>query len=582
MKQFQFNYHSTASLKKELRKIKQWCALHITSKMIFHIFSNTIDEDRISEVCKIIKAEIPETIFMGSSTNGNILYGALSERDISVVCTVCEFPSTHAEILQYHLTNETMHSVMDDLVEKIKDRPWVKGVDMLVTIRGMSMTPFCEALQNVPEDVEIFGGGAFNSDMNDDRSCVFSSSGGYSNNGVVFLLIGGEDFHITTTHVTGWKPLGRTFHVTKADGSVLYELDGKPAYNVYFKYLNIRNDEHFFVNTLEFPFFYEHGGLNLLRAPVSSNPDGSIIMTADIEEDVVARLAYGDPLTILQSVYSSGSDIEEFQPEAVRIYSCAARRTFWGVDEISKETLPFQSIAPTSGFYTSGEFLRTNGYMNQHNVTLVVAAAREGNIDPQKETDFHYDDHEFTGKVSLITRLATFIEASTNELEKANEQLAFVAISDGLTKLYNRAEIQKRIKERLATGKPLSLIMMDIDNFKHVNDTYGHKEGDNVIIGLSDLLRNDIAERNPKASAGRWGGEEFMLLLPFDLEYTKLAAADIVRDFAGLEFPMAGHQTVSVGVTTAIEGESLDSLLVRVDKALYEAKRTGKNRFVVL
>ena len=508
MKQFQFNYYSKASLKKELAKIKQWNALHITSKTIFHIFSNSIDKDLISEVCDIIEKEMPDSIFMGCSTNGNILYGSIANSDISIVCTICEFPSTKAEILQYYLTNETTASVMNDLLDKLHERPWVKSIDMLVTIRGMSMTPFCEGLQRVPEGIEIFGGGAFNSDMNDDRSCVFTSAGGYSNNGVVFLLLGGDDYHITTTHVTGWKPLGRTFHVTRAEGSTLYELDNRPAYHIYQKYLNIKNNEHFFVNTLEFPFFYEHGGINLLRAPVSSNPDGSIIMTADIEENVVAHLAYGDPMTILKSVYDSGDKIGEFQPEAVRIYSCAARRTFWGVNEISKETAPFQTIAPTSGFYTSGEFLRTNGYMNQHNVTLVVAAAREGNIDPQKGNDFCFDGSEFTGKVSLITRLATFIEASTKELEETNERLAFVAISDGLTKLYNRAEIQKRIRERLATGKPLSLIMMDIDNFKHVNDTFGHKEGDNVIIGLSDLLRNGIQVHNPDASAGRWGGEE--------------------------------------------------------------------------
>ncbi|MEE5992058.1 MAG: diguanylate cyclase [Oscillospiraceae bacterium] len=582
MKQFQFNYHSKASLKKELSKIKQWCQLHITSKTIFHIFSNSIDEDLISDICDTIVKEIPNSLYMGCSTNGNILYGVLSSTDISIVCTICEFPSTQAEVLQYQLTNETIVPVVDDLLEKIQERPWVKSIDMLVTIRGMSMTPFCEALQQIPEGIEIFGGGAFNSDMNDDRSCVFTSSGKYSNNGVAFLLLGGDDYHVTTTHVTGWKPLGRTFHVTRAEGSTLYELDNRPAYHIYQKYLNIRNNEHFFENTLEFPFFYEHGGINLLRAPVSSNPDGSIIMTADMEEDVVAHLAYGDPLTILQSVYSVGSEIGEFQPEAVRIYSCAARRTFWGVKEISKETAPFQTVAPTSGFYTSGEFLRTNGYMNQHNVTLVVAAAREGSLDPQKENHFHSSDDDFTGKVSLISRLATFIEASTRELEQANEQLAFVAVSDGLTKLFNRAEIQRRIKEQLISGKSLSLVMLDIDNFKHVNDTFGHKEGDNVIVGLSDLLRNGIAKYCPKASAGRWGGEEFMLLLPYDLTLAEGAASHILEDFSAIAFPEAGHQTVSIGVTTVIEGENLDTLLVRVDKALYEAKRTGKNRFVVL
>ena len=312
MKQFQFNYYSKASLKKELAKIKQWSALHIISKTIFHIFSNSIDETLLSEICGIIQKEMPDSIFMGCSTNGNILYGSFSSTDISIVCTICEFPSTKAEIFQYHLTDETTASVVEDLLQQVQERPWVKCIDMLVTIRGMSMTALCEGLQKIPEGIEIFGGGAFNSDMNENRSCVFSSSGAYSNNGITFLLMGGDDFHVTATHVTGWKPLGRTFHVTKAEGSTLYELDHRPAYEIYRKYLNIKNNEHFFVNTLEFPFFYEHGGIHLLRAPVSSNPDGSVIMTADIEEDVSAQLAYGDPMTILESVYSIGKDVGEF------------------------------------------------------------------------------------------------------------------------------------------------------------------------------------------------------------------------------------------------------------------------------
>ena len=113
-------------------------------------------------------------------------------------------------------------------------------------MRGFSTSDLCDELKNLPENVQFFGGGAMNDDMNSNYAFVFSSNGEISDHSAVFALIGGEDFNIETTYVTGWKPLGRKLNVTKAIGPVLYELDGKPAYETYYKYLNIKNDEHFF------------------------------------------------------------------------------------------------------------------------------------------------------------------------------------------------------------------------------------------------------------------------------------------------------------------------------------------------
>ena len=585
MKQFQFAYHNPDEFRKELVKISQWKKRKIVSYVIFQVFSEFLDRERLSEICRIIEQEAPDALYMGCSTNGNIMDGS-AESGVVVICTVLEYPSTQAEIVQFPLNTENTMDTMHQLAAMVDERPWVKAIELLVTIRGMSMTSFCDELTKLRPEIEIFGGGAFSQDMQNE-ACVFSKGSQCSDSAVVFMLIGGDDFYISTTHITGWKPLGKKFHVTRSKGSILYELDGKAAYDVYYKYLNIRNDSHFFSNTLEFPLFYEHHGLNILRAPIASNADGSLTMTSNVEENVIARMAYGDPWTILENVREGGHRIREFHPDVIRVYSCAARKTFWGIDEISKETMPFQSIAPTSGFYTSGEFLRTNGYMIQHNVTLVIAAMREGEPIISEDTKFEMDEEHFSGKVSMINRLATFIEAATEELEEANQKLEFMAVSDGLTRLYNRREIERRIKERLEEcskhdNQKLCLIMMDIDNFKQVNDLYGHKEGDNVIVGLSDLLRNGIQEHNPDASPGRWGGEEFMLMMPYPVDYALQVAETIREDFSEIQFETAGHRTISVGVTEFIPGEDSDALCIRVDKALYEAKRTGKNKVVVL
>lgn len=579
MRQLQYEYRDAGKFRLEVRKLAQWCKTIMHSAVVFDIYAQTMVYGQVSEICDIIKEELPEALYRGCSTNGNIFEGRTAETPVSIACTIYEYPDTRVEFMQVHLTSETEKSVVEKLAGYVKDNPWVKAIEMLITIRGMSMTDLCDDLSGLDPKIKIFGGGAFAPDFNENQAYVFSSAGECSDNAAVFMMLGGRDLHIHTTHITGWKPLGRELIVTRSKGSTIYELDNKPAYDTYYKYLHIKNDENFFANTLEFPFFYEHNGMSILRAPIASNPDGSLTMTADVEQDVKARIAYGDPWTILHEISLGGRKLSALQPEVLHIYSCAARRTFWG-DEIGKETLPFQSIAPTSGFYTSGEFLRSGSTVNQHNVTLVVAAYREGDKLERTDNGFEMKDESLSGKVSMINRLATFIEAATEELEEANRKLAEMAVRDGLTGLYNRAEIQRRIIAALSDSEQkTALIMLDADDFKKVNDTYGHNVGDDVLKLLSRLITAGAKAAGGKS--GRWGGEEFMLLVTGEAaEKAEEIAEKLRADFETCDIPVAGRQTISLGTAHARPGETADSLCMRVDHALYEAKRTGKNKVV--
>ncbi|MCR4841051.1 MAG: diguanylate cyclase [Lachnospiraceae bacterium] len=589
MKQFQLNYENNLRLASDLRRIKQWTSSTVSSSILFQIYSEQLKKDLIEGICDVIRTELPEAIYMGCSTNGNILMGEYCASPVSIVCTVFEYPSTKIELFQYPLDAAKEQTVVGDIIARVKERPWVKSIMMNITIRNMSMTQFCDDLSALPEGIEVFGGGAFSEDMNESAAFVFSSVGGISDHSVVFALIGGDDYYVKTNYVTGWKPLGRELLVTKTEGFVLYELDGAPAYEKYHKYLNIENDDNFFVNTLEFPFFYEHNGINILRAPIACDENGALTMTADMEQNVKARLAYGDPETILDSVRESALMLRNFAPESITVFSCAARRTFWGADEISGESMPFQLLAPTSGFYTSGEFLRTNGKVNQHNVTLVIAAQREGEKSTDKVPNVDYEKMKFSGKVSMINRLANFIQAATGELEEANKRLELAARTDVLTGVYNRGEIQRRISAAWKTHKMdpenarvCSLIMMDLDNFKMVNDKFGHKEGDTVLKGLTSMLKRESADFNKDASVGRWGGEEFMILLPGNDVNEARSLAEILRiKFSEIVFPASGKRTMSLGVTEIIPGEDSDRACMRVDGALYEAKENGKNQVVM-
>ena len=589
MRQIQFEYENDASLRQELNRIDKWRTNRQVSAILFHVFSDNLETEKIRHVTSLIEFALPDSIYVGCTTSGNVMDGRLNKSHITVTCTIFEDPTTHVEVYQMPLTEETEPKVSEALAEIVKERTWVKAIELLVTIRGLSMTKFCEDLSVIDDKIKLYGGGAFSDDINEVSSFVFSTGSDCCEHAAVFILIGGENMSVYSEWVTGWKPLGRRLKITRADHALLHELDGKPAYDTYYKYLNIANDDQFFLHTLEFPFMYKHNGIDMLRAPTACLEDGTLVMTADIEEGVEAYMAYGDPWTILEQVNNAGMRLSVFEPQAIFLFSCAARRAFWGNEGCDRETSPFQNIAPTSGFYTSGEFMRTGKNLNQHNVTLLITGLREGPITGNKH-NFKIKDHTLEGQASLVNRLANFVQAATEDLEETVKMLEESSIRDGLTKLYNRSEIQHRItaanKAYMADSENVdrpSLIMIDIDDFKHVNDTFGHHEGDIVIKTISHIMTDICLDTDPAISIGRWGGEEFMILIPCTLKQGTEALAERIRKaFEDNVFEVSGSHTISLGVTYAIAGEHVDTWCQRADSALYEAKNTGKDRIVIL
>ncbi len=588
MKQIQIEYTDPDSFRTELIILHNRCVEKNNMNLLFQVYSTILEQEPINNICDIIDKVFPDIPYMGCSTSGNIINCQVSAA-ITVVCTLFEENDTQVKVLQYDMKLLSMTEIAHKIITEADNNKWVKAIELYCTVPENSTTQFCFEMKDIRPDIQIFGGISCSEDITSSASLVFSNKMGYSENSVVAVFYGGESFYVESIKVTGWKPLGRKFHVTKSDGSVIQELDGIPAYEVYQKYLKIQNDENFFYNTLEFPMFYEHNGTTILRVPVASNPDNSITMSSDIETDSIVRISYGDPATIIESIKTAGIEIQKFQPDLLHLFSCAARRTFWSTEEPVYEIYPLRDIAPSSGFFSHGEFLRTDKNLNQHNVTLVIAGMREG--EKSKKYIMNSVQEKNLTKIPLASRLANFISATSLELEERNQQLKNInvklkktSVTDGLTGLYNRKEIQSRIGEGLHCVREgiFSVIMLDIDNFKHVNDTYGHQEGDNVIIALAKILQDSNVLDAKSFSAGRWGGEEFMLLLPnCDIQDANKIAERIRKCFEGIVFQRAKGITVSIGVSQVREDDTLDTLCVRVDEALYNAKQTGKNRVVV-
>ncbi|MDA8164522.1 MAG: diguanylate cyclase [Desulfobacteraceae bacterium] len=173
--------------------------------------------------------------------------------------------------------------------------------------------------------------------------------------------------------------------------------------------------------------------------------------------------------------------------------------------------------------------------------------------------------HDITERKELELRLRSM--ATTDELTGAYNRRMFDEI---LCKQMSRAERQ---------GEPLSMVMLDIDHFKKINDNFGHVAGDEVLRSLAALLRENIRDMDFFA---RWGGEEFIILLPATPPEAARHLAERLRHIvAGHGFGQVGPVTISLGVARYRQGEPREALLRRADESLYDAKRTGRNKVVM-
>ncbi len=175
-------------------------------------------------------------------------------------------------------------------------------------------------------------------------------------------------------------------------------------------------------------------------------------------------------------------------------------------------------------------------------------------------------------------------------LEKAHKtmflhqsRLTFSASVDGLTGLWNRAWIDQFLVDEIARtqryGSPFAVILLDVDHFKQVNDTHGHLAGDAVLRQFGALLRDHVRSVD---KVGRLGGEEFLIVLPgIGAEQAQAAARSLQQRINSFEFETVRHKTASFGITEFKGDASSRALLERADRALYQAKKNGRNRIEV-
>ena len=170
------------------------------------------------------------------------------------------------------------------------------------------------------------------------------------------------------------------------------------------------------------------------------------------------------------------------------------------------------------------------------------------------------------------------VSRDVTERRRLGEELRKLALTDPLTGAFNRRPFMEELHREMGRSNrytvPFSLIMLDIDHFKDVNDRFGHETGDRVLEGLVKLIRKRIRTSDILA---RWGGEEFLIMLVNTTLAQAVQLAEVLLErLRTWPFPDVGSLTASFGVTQYRGGESVDTLLTRVDNLMYQGKQKGR------
>lgn len=240
--------------------------------------------------------------------------------------------------------------------------------------------------------------------------------------------------------------------------------------------------------------------------------------------------------------------------------------------------------------YDGFTFLKMKNAKPQYNdIPVIVLTSKDdasSKIKGLEEGAQDYITKPFNAK-ELLARVKVHLKIKTlqDELKEKNAMLQKLSITDELTKMYNRRYIIQRLKEEFSRAQRyneiISLILIDLDNFKIINDQFGHQIGDRVLMKVSGLIKKQLRACD---ILGRYGGEEFIVILPNTNSDGSRSLAERIRDSVEKSPIKLGRKRINITLSAGVASyagnypSSYEDLIKKADKALYQAKNEGKNK----
>jgi len=537
--------------------------LEKAENLFIQIFSGIVDPHYCLSLAQQIKKILPKSHIIGTTTSGEIANGQMYDNAVAISFSV--FNATTIRSKLYHLdTNFHMHDVKKELVS-------TNTRAMIIFSDGLKSDAekLIKEIYKLKSDMVIAGGRA--GDKVFKETYVFTDTE-YSDNGCVMATLSSDKLFVNTDYILKWTPIGKEMIVTKADGSILYELDGIPITEVYRKYLGEDVVKNLPASCMSFPLLLNKEGLVVARDPIALTEDNALIYAGKFEVGDTVRFSFANIEDLTDNLHKYFNKLKKKPAEAVYIYSCTARKALLA-EKLIDEINILESLAPAVGFFTFGEYFHSDKIAELLNVTTTFMLLSETSRVDENKKLIASDTNDFDPIRKALTHL---VKVTTKELEN-------LSTHDSLTMLYNRSEylctIKKKIKSAERYKNSFGLILVDIDFFKLVNDNYGHDIGDEVLKKFARVLRSSIREDDFVA---RWGGEEFIIIANTTNKKGLIHLVEkLQKRISKVDFLPVPKITASFGITEYRGGDDYMELFKRVDNALYMAKHNGRNQYIM-
>lgn len=297
----------------------------------------------------IVGASAVAQIFNKKITNSDIVVGFtfFSKTKLSVIFKSCMETDEYDAGL--YISNEI--STIDNVV----------SVMLLTTTLSLNLNKLMTGLNQSSRTVLFFGGGA--ADYNASGITYVYYADKVLSKGTVAVIFSSKHLQCSVYKSLGWQSLSKEMTVTESNGVWIKKIDGEPAFNVYSRYINIKNDSLFFQNSIDFPLIFNRNNEDCVRSPVDVNQSGDIKFLGDINLGEKFKIGYGNPESIVNSVLDMEKEVNKFNPEALFVFACCCRYYLLQEDAVL-EIKPLSELAPIIGFYTYGELISEKEILN--------------------------------------------------------------------------------------------------------------------------------------------------------------------------------------------------------------------------
>jgi len=432
MKHLSFNYKNKTELKSAMKEAKKSCY----KSQLIQLFTAYTEQKKIKKILDKLAKKFPKATIMGTTTAGEISHGKMY--DNSSIVSISLF--NHTKLQTTYVKNITKKDA-----QKMRKQICIKETKALIVFsEGLNGKDYEGFIENLQSDKQKFlvSGGLAGDNFQLKQTYIFLNGKIYDR-GSVGVSLSSKKLFVQNRYNLNWIPIGKKFTLTKAQGNKIYEIDGESAVSLFKKYLGKEIFDNNAVALPNFQLLYKEGNTLVARTPLGVEDKSSIITAAPVKQGQKVQFGFSNATAVVHGSNLISRELSKSKIEALYLYSCIARKTLLA-HELEQEFAAFEELAPTTGFFTYGEFYSANTNNTLLNCTTTILALSEESKKVKKRAYKTFNKKAVSENITF-NALTHFIEQTSLDLHKNAELLNQYKLAVDVTSLISKTDLNGTI-----------------------------------------------------------------------------------------------------------------------------------------